>query len=150
MVHETPGGVEFGWVNERDVTAVPHVAPAAAAAAPYAASLASRRGMTVTNAPTGLPFAIVQVSPNDPRLLPGTLPGLNLRDAPKTGSRGSRILSTLPNGTRLLVLSPTMPDADGFQWRQVRTTDGREGFVAFADPSGTANVVPAPGSGAWP
>jgi TolA-binding protein len=52
--------------------------------------------------------------------------GLNRRDAP---GLSSNVLDSFPIGTQLVLLEGPTP-ADGYTWWRVRSSDGREGWVA--------------------
>lgn len=58
--------------------------------------------------------------------------GLPLRLRSRPGLAPDTVLDRLPPGTQMTLLEgPT--DADGYSWWHIRTTDGREGWVAGND-----------------
>jgi uncharacterized protein YkwD len=123
-------------------TVAPTTAPTQTAAplptaTPTAAATAAA---TLTSTPTAAPPTATAVSSNHDVYISGD--GTNFRDAPSTGGN---VLQVLPQGTHLTVIgAPTAPDAGGIAWQNVRTDDGRSGWVAVQLLSSRASQTPTP------
>jgi uncharacterized protein YkwD/SH3-like domain-containing protein len=88
---------------------------------------------TPTKAPTPIGPATREVYVNSD--------GVNLRAAPGTNEN---VLQVLTQGSHLIALDqPTAPDASGIAWQNVRTNDGRSGWVA-AQLLSAATPTPTP------
>lgn len=102
-------------------TATPSPAPTQAAAI---AAATATPPPTATAAPTNTP---APATPSTRQVYVNG-DGVNFRDAPSTSGN---VLQVLTQGTPLTALdAPTAPDAAGLAWQNVRTDDGRSGWVA--------------------
>ena len=126
----------------------PTVAPTAAptqTAAPFPTATpaaAATASATLTSTPTAAPPTptATAASTNSDVYISGD--GTNFRDAPSTGGN---VLQVLPQGTHLTAIdAPTTPDAGGIAWQNVRTDDGRSGWVAAQLLSSRASQTPTP------
>jgi len=146
-------------------TTVPTLAPTATPmATATATSVATATPLPATLAPTSTATSMPTATPTQTpttttaREVSVNGDGVNLRDAPSTSGG---VLQVLSQDTRLTAVgTPTVPDAAGITWQNVRTADGRSGWVAaqllsvvtptptpLPAPSGTPVVTPiaAPG-----
>ena len=96
---------------------------------------------TLTSTPTATPPTptTTAASSNHDVYISGD--SVNFRDAPSTAGN---VLQVLPQGTPLTAIdAPTAPDTSGIAWQNVRTSDGRSGWVA-AQLLSAATPTPAP------
>jgi uncharacterized protein YkwD len=109
---------QIGWVSAQFLTTTNPAGPTVAPTAPAPAASTGEAWVTATN-------------------------GLNLR---AQASTTATLMALLPLGTHLtLTGAPTAPDAGGITWQNVRTDDGKIGFVSAAAISTTKPTTPTPG-----
>jgi uncharacterized protein YkwD len=149
----TPTAVPPSPTTAPTIAATPQ--PTATSTAAPATSTATPTTVTPTATPTATP---TQASTPASREVYINSDGVNFRDAPATTGN---VLQVLTQGTHLTAIDQsTAPDAGGIAWQNVRTDDGRSGWVAATllsvvtptptlppAPSGTPVVTPVAGAG---